>query len=309
MINGEDDLTFSHFVEKFNKKAAQKGVDMDLQFITEFSSTITELKKKLEIPTNDFIDIGTWHKVMEIIPKDITVKKDEKLVNGREFVLETLGYINNADNICIRNVSDEICAEIEFKPPVKKDIVFGNWYRVWTMVSPNVECLTQIHQELPQMTAEYLELLSVFNKRLEEVESAKKDVKSVAGIVKLAIAKLLKLSPQNEDYAVLAKEIVENLQPNLGRLLQRKGAVYYSLVSVRDAVRDYNKARMRWVEFLMFMRKTFKSDRRTSVNPKRMFGFFTSLKKDLVQGTKNLERKISWKKSKSLNNSSILVQS
>lgn len=298
-INGEDDLTFSNFLEKFNKKAAQKGDNFTInaQFFTHISHAIDELKKKHETPTNDFMDIVTWHKLMEIIPKDITLKtKEGKFVNSREFILETIGYINNADNLCIRNVSNEICAEIEFKLTDKNDIVFDNWYKVWSKVPLTLDRLNQIHEQLPEMTVEYSELLNEFNKRMKEVESAENTVESVSETAQSAVANLLKLSPKNKEDAAQAKKIVENLQPNLENLLQQKDALFHSFAGVRDVLRDYNMARKRWVEFLMSIRISYKSDRRASVNPKRMAEYFANFKKDLIHTTEIIERKLSCKK-------------
>ncbi|XP_031637201.1 uncharacterized protein LOC116349758 [Contarinia nasturtii] len=263
--NGEEDITFSNLLDQFNKKAAEKGFDMGskLQFIIKISNTVGKLKKRLGTPPKEFMDSKKLKRVLASVPKTMTLTIMFAKVNGREFLTQAIGVINNAQTVDIRDVSAEICREIEFIPPYDK--FFDEWYKAWDMDPISENHVNQVYKELPVMTTKYAQLYDLYHKRLGEVEAAETTVKFLTKLVNTDFDLLLKLNPKGKSDAVQAREIVVRLQPLLERLFQNLGQVSNHLKEVRDVLRAYNADRVKWIEFLMEMRETLASKRKTII--------------------------------------------
>ncbi|XP_031637207.1 uncharacterized protein LOC116349763 [Contarinia nasturtii] len=265
--NGEEDITFSNLLDQFNKKAAEKGFDMGskLHFIIKISNTVGKLKKKLETPPKEFMDSKKLKRVLASVPKTMTITGPDYVeVNGREFLRLMIGIINDAATENIPNISAEICTEITFIPP--HDQLFDDWYKAWDMDPISEQHMIQVYKELPAMTTKYVQLYDLYHKRLGEVEAAVKGVKFLTKLINTDFDRLLILNPEEESDAVQARETVLRLQPLLERLGQHQEHVIRQLTQVRDVLIEYNKDRIKWIEFLVEIRESLTSDRRTTLS-------------------------------------------
>lgn len=268
--NGEENLSFSNLLNQFNKKALEKGFDMGakLSFIIKISNTIGKLKKKLEMPPKEFISAKKFEKVLAAIPEFTTIiTKDYNVVFAREFLGHAVNFINESQTVRIGKVKEEICSEIAFIPPNKYDQFFDDWYKMWDKEQINPEHVNQVYKELPKMTTKYEELYELYHKRLGEVEGAETDIKFLTRLIHADFDKLSKLNPKNEADIVQVKEIVDRLQPLMDKLFNHLGQMQRALTNVKEVLENYNKDRVKWIEFLMEMRESLESERRNLVNP------------------------------------------
>lgn len=273
LFDVEEDLTFSRFLEKFNKKAAEKGIDMGsrLNFIVRISNTVDKLRKKLDIPVKEFLDAETLEKVIKRVPKrTVITTHDNKAalhkMYGRDFLRQSIKFINDAQKIRIHSVSKEICNKIAFSPSIMYDKVFDDWFKVWDNDPIDETHVKLVYKELPVMIEEYEKLFKLFHKRLSEFEEGAAQVKFMSGLVTEGVDKILKLTPENEADGVEAKQILVSIVPLLERLFRAQGIVCQALEDIRNVLTVYNRNRIRWVEFLMAMRESLAETKRRTVD-------------------------------------------
>ncbi|XP_031623830.1 uncharacterized protein LOC116341101 [Contarinia nasturtii] len=279
LINSEQDLTFSNFVDKFNKKAAKKGFNMGsrLLFIVQISNTVDKLKKKLEAPRKEFMNSKKLRDLLRRIPNDLTVNVFEPAeINARGFIEHSVTSINNSQIVDIPNAGKEVCSEIAVKPPIFYDKVFDNWFKVWDHDPINAEHVREVEKELKDMTIIYESLLNRFNEIMKSVEAAEAGIQYYWKFINREFDRLLKLDRKQPD-AAKAKEIMVALQPLLEKIFQQQQLLIQHLGGVKCVLGDYNENRIRWVEFLMSMRESLTADRRTSVHMERIIAFFANL--------------------------------
>lgn len=223
------------------------------------------------------MNIEKLEKILIRIPSDLTINVFELVeVNASEFIENTITLINTTKTDDILKIGKKVCSEIAFKPDIMYDKVFDNWFKVWDRDPINAEHVRQVEKELRDMTIEYETLLKRFNKMMKEVEAAEERFQYYLKFANPQFGRILKLNPEKPN-AKKVKDILVGLQPLLDKLLQQLHLVLKHLKRVRFVLIDYNKARVRWVEFLMAMRESLTSERRTSVHIERIIRFFANV--------------------------------
>lgn len=245
-------LAFSTLVEKLYAKMAETGISTrpKFEFILRISNDVDTIKSNFEAPFKKFMDNKTISKVMEKIPKDLIINGDKVL----DVLFDKIGSIN-MQLLTIAAVKKNICLKISYKLPTKYESLISHWIQS----AADKEHMLQVKNSAKSMTEMYELYHEKFNNEMKAMNNISNGIERSIRLFNLSIYSLLAVT----DCKQIAANI-KHLYAYLDRVMKQQNDLMKNLEEVDHILDVYNMQRTYWAEFLVGLRKTLLSTRKSS---------------------------------------------
>ncbi|XP_031638186.1 uncharacterized protein LOC116351170 [Contarinia nasturtii] len=270
VVNGADELTFSSLVDKVCAKADEKAINLKpkLSFVRSISINTDKIRTRLTALVTKFVDEKRINEILDKVPANTTAMD---VNNAQRFLRTEFNRFKKKQSEKV-DIIDRIWSEVTIKPP-KRDWMFSCWFREWLQDPTDEMHMNRVKNNTKFMSSEYENLFKKFNNELIEAEKIKSNIDTFIGLAKTSFDKLFK--------SAKPEEVINDVKPLMNRIYNNERELIKKLEAIECAVKEYNARRMIWVDFLVDLRATLTSPRRS--------GLFvvTSLLGDLCKGSKN----------------------
>ncbi|XP_031636117.1 uncharacterized protein LOC116349008 [Contarinia nasturtii] len=254
----EDYETIHSLVERFYGKALEHNCNLRprLDFMYKFSKNDDKMIAKLKSTLSEFMDRSKIKEVLEKIPEEFRIKKKK----ARTVLKTKINLINSAQTDETKDLHDAILVEIAFELPEFYDDegIFENCYKKWIHKSIDIQHLEQVKRDIYSMTSRYDTFVENFKIEMKGANNLTATIQTHIHLANDVVNQLLQAStPQIEKIAN------ENVKPRLDKLSDLYTELFDILESVKESLEDYNLHRLRWAEFLIGMRSSHNSIRKS----------------------------------------------
>lgn len=256
MVSGEEDLTFLSVVEKIYNKADERAIKLKpkLSFVRSISINVDKIKSRLNALVTEFWDDKKIKEILGKIPAGTTIMN---VANAWSFLR------TKCDQIKIMQIEkveiiDRIWNGVNVKP-AKKDWIFKFWFKEWNQDPVDEMHMDRVKNSTKTMSAEYDKLFKKFNAELTEAEKIKSNIDTFIGLANRSFGKLFEKPPAKP------QEVANDVKPLMDRIYNHEKGLITKLLAIENAVKEYNERRMVWVDFLIDLRETMTSSRRSGI--------------------------------------------
>lgn len=252
-------MSFSELAETFHAK--EIGIISDkksnLQFILGFFDHFDDIQ----------IKCGTFKSFMTAERKAaILGKVPENIMFGEttshDFLELSLKSGDTANRLRISYIKYEINSEILFELFMRNDKSFNQSFKNWKRNPTDQKHVQRVKNELASMKSEYDQCNTHFNKQLRAIVESRAKIETMISSVNESIKYLLNIKETEQSYyydSIVSKPVKEIAITSM-KIYSDQTAFMTKLEKLRDLLKDYNKKRVKWSEFLIGMRETLVSE-------------------------------------------------
>lgn len=288
LIRGEENVTFSVLVSEFYAKMAEVNpfVNINLDFVLGISENIDKIKVNFGV-FNRFMSQERRNEIMEKVPSSLVI--NGKL--ARDLLQNNINFVDFGHMLDTMELNFDIYSEISYNLANKNDKMnkcFNKSYKIWKHNPVDQKHMQQVAIDFESMELEYIRLRAVFEMKMNAKDEIKRNIETMIAAVDGMFDELLNVSKSKElDPNSTIQQMVMAIVRDLTEIHKRRVEYMANLRNLRNILKDYNKSRVIWAEFLIGMRESLKSDSKP-VQPE----IANFLKKVLQNFSENIRGKI-----------------
>lgn len=251
-INGQN-LTVSMVLDNFYAKSAAspKPVKTKFDFMLRITNNVEQIKTKLEVPINFFMDSAKVNQILSKLPETMKIKG----LNARTYLSDQIDSINLHQMETIKELNMDICFAFSNQLPYY-DKTFNNWYQQWNKKPADKKHLQNIEQNRKKIGKIFEEFNGMFRNGMKTVNEASTLLSKYINLGRSTFDNIEKLKNPQE-----AVKAIVDLVPILEKISKQQEELIKSLGNVQSTLYLYNAQRIKWLDFLIELRKTPFSER------------------------------------------------
>lgn len=250
LIDGRDvEVSFFLLVKKLEANLNQTKIKIgkDLLFLRGISPQIHKLMKNVFGKHPEFMHLNLMENMLSKVPEEIEI--DGK--NTRAFLYHKISETFVHQKAEVEDMNRQITAEIQFELSDNNKRNFVDLFKQWYNKPAEKKDVKRVKNGIGPMFSDHKQFFECFNRTMATVEKFNGLVKSCKTIVDYTRKNLLK-STKFEEIKKLTEEIVGSTvkASSTYPLLIKK------LADVKTLLRNYNKRRIEWAEFIIGIRES-----------------------------------------------------
>lgn len=187
-------------------------------------------------------------------------------IKGRqavEFVYVHITGVNNGQSK-FKYLGDVLCSKIETGPSTKKDQLFNDSFKKWDKNPAKKKQIQSVANDISFMEMENTEMFIQFANAMKVVDEMTVNIATGIAKANSLFDKLLETNDMEE-----VKISIESVASILIEIMRMQSALSQHFQAMRMILKDYNRKRRLWAEFMIGMRVT-RSTSRKPVKPTMM---------------------------------------
>ncbi|XP_031629542.1 uncharacterized protein LOC116344865 [Contarinia nasturtii] len=255
LIHGQD-LTIPMVLDKFYAKASTASpnpIKTKLNFMLQITNNVKQIKTKLEVPVNVFMDATKMSQVLAKVPESMTING----TNARKYISDIIGSINIHQIETIKELNDDICLGFSNQLP-NYDKDFNNWYQKWNQKPVDKKHLQKIEQNRKMLGKVFEDFCGMFRNGMKTVNDANVILNKYINLGQTSFDGIKKLKNSRD-----TMKAIDDLVPILQIILKQQEELIKSLGYVQSTLYLYNGQRSKWLDFLINLRDSPFSNRQS----------------------------------------------